>query len=245
MIVSEVPGTTRDSVDVRFELDGKSFMAIDTPGILRMKSMRNDLQYYGLHRAQRSVRRADVVLMLFDAAQTISKVDKQICQYVAEQYKPCVFVVNKWDLLASEIPTGQWVEYLRDTFRTMQHVPIAFITAKTGKNLKTLLNHAQMLFRQSRSRVGTGELNRLVKRAVEHHAPPLFHQRRAKIYYATQVATEPPTIVLMCNIPKAFPPSYRRYLLSIFRDHLEFAEVPIRLHFHRRGDDDHRDDVGI
>jgi GTP-binding protein len=245
MIVSEVPGTTRDSVDVRFELDGKSFLAIDTPGLRKTKSMKTDIEYYGLQRAQRSVRRADVVLMLFDASQRISKVDKQLCQYIAEQHKPCVFVVNKWDLMVEHMPTERWVDYLRDNFRTMHHVPIAFVTGQTGKNMKALINHAQMLFKQSRQRVGTGELNRIVRRALEHHAPPLHKHRRPKIYYATQVGTQPPTIVLMCNMPKAFSLDYRRYLLSVFRDHLSFGEVPIKLYLHRRGEDDRRDDVKI
>ena len=98
MIVSEVPGTTRDSVDVRFELDGKAFMAIDTPGFRRSKSINTDVEFYSTHRAQRSIRRADVVLLFFDATQRISKVDKQLCDYIAQQYKPCMFVVNKWDL---------------------------------------------------------------------------------------------------------------------------------------------------
>ena len=153
MIVSEVPGTTRDSVDVRFELDGKAFMAIDTPGFRRRKSITTDVDFYSTHRAQRSIRRADVVLLFFDATQRISKVDKQLCDYIAQQYKPCMFVVNKWDLLAGSMPTEKWVIYLRDNFRTMWYAPIAFITGQTGKNVKAMLNHAQMLFRQSRQRV--------------------------------------------------------------------------------------------
>ena len=201
MIVSEVPGTTRDSVDVRFEMDGKSFMAIDTPGLRKTKSVRTDLDFYSMHRAQRSIRRADVVLMFFDAAERISKVDKQLCDYIAQQYKPCMFVVNKWDLVVDKMPTDEWVDYLRDTFPTMWYVPIAFITGQTGKNVQTLLNHAQMLYKQSRARIGTGDLNRLVRRALEQHPPPLHKNRRPKIYYATQVATQPPTIVLFCNMP--------------------------------------------
>ena len=139
MIVSEVPGTTRDSVDVRFELDGKAFLAIDTPGFRRGKSIATDIDFYSTHRAQRSIRRADVVLLFFDASQRISKVDKQLCDYVAQQYKPCIFVVNKWDLMADSMPTEKWVTYLRDTFRTMWYVPIAFITGQTGKNVKAML----------------------------------------------------------------------------------------------------------
>ncbi len=180
MIVSEVPGTTRDSVDVRFEMDGKSFLAIDTPGLRKTKSVRSDLDFYSMQRAQRSIRRADVVLMLFDAAEQISQVDKQLCQYIVQQYKPCVLVVNKWDLVVDKTPTAGWVDYLRDTFPTLWHVPIAFITGKTGKNLRTLLNHAQMLYKQSRARIGTGDLNRLVRRALELHPPPLHKNRRPK-----------------------------------------------------------------
>jgi len=136
MIVSEVPGTTRDSVDVRFELDDQAFIAIDTPGLRKSKSIRTDIDFYSTHRAQRSIRRADLVLMLFDASQRISKVDKQLCKYVTDQFKPCVLVVNKWDLMVNQIPTERWVNYLRDTFQTMWHVPIAFITGQTGKNMK-------------------------------------------------------------------------------------------------------------
>ena len=142
MIVSDVPGTTRDSVDVRFEIDGKTFMAIDTPGVKREKNLANDVEYYSLHRAQRSVRRADVVLLFFDCEQPISNVDKQLCNYIHEEFKPCIFVVNKWDLYHGKVVTEDWVKYLHDTFRTMTHVPIAFITGQTGKNMKALLNHA-------------------------------------------------------------------------------------------------------
>ncbi len=239
MIVSEIPGTTRDSVDVRFELDGKAFIAIDTPGVRKTKSVRTDIDFYGLHRAQRSIRRADVVLLFFDATQRISKVDKQLCKYVLDNYKPCIFVVNKWDLLVDKLPTERWVRYLRDAFPSMWHVPIAFITGQTGKNVKALLNHAQMLFKQSCERITTGQLNKLVQKAVERHAPPLYQNRRPKIYYATQVSAQPPTIVLMCNEPKAFAPDYRRYLLGVFRDQLSFGEVPIKLYLHRRSRDEH------
>ncbi len=242
MIVSEVPGTTRDSVDVRFQLDGKEFIAIDTPGLRKTKSERSNIDFFGTHRAKRSIRRADVVLLFFDASQRISKVDKQLCGYVAEQYKPCVFVVNKWDLYHKQMPTERWVQYLRDTFQTMWHVPIAFVTAQTGKNVKALLNHGQMLFKQSLSRIPTGQLNRLIASAIERHPPPLFQHRRPKIYYATQVGTQPPTIVLVCNEPKAFTHSYRRYLLGVLRDQLSFGEVPIKLYLKKRTSTDQRDE---
>lgn len=238
MIVSEVPGTTRDSVDVRFEMDGKSFMAIDTPGLKRTRSLANDVEFYSLHRAQRSIRRADVVLLFFDPTQRISKVDKQLCDYIARQYKPCVFVINKWDLYHENVKTEKWVQYLHDTFRSMWHVPIAFITGKTGKNVKALLNHAQTLYKQSRMRVSTSDLNKLLRAAMQANQPPAHHGRVPKIYYATQVGIEPPTIVLFCSNPAAISQTYQRYLLGVFRDRLPFREVPIKLYLRRREERD-------
>ena len=243
VIVSEIPGTTRDSVDVRFEIDGKVFTAIDTPGLRRRKSIKTDIDFYGLHRAQRSIRRADIVLMFLDAGQRIGKVDKQLCGTIAAQYKPCIFVVNKWDLNASSMPTDKWVQYLHDTFRTMHYVPIAFITAKTGRNVKALVNHAQMLFKQAQSRVATAMLNRIVRSALEYNPPPLDNHHQSKIYYATQVSTCPPTIVMFCKNPKSFAATYRRYLLRAMRDNLECSEVPIKLYLRSRDRDDVRDEV--
>jgi GTP-binding protein len=243
MIVSEIPGTTRDSVDVRFEMDGKVFVAIDTPGFRRGKSVATDIDFYGVHRAQRSIRRADVVLLFFDATQRISKVDKQLCDYIAQQYKPCIFVVNKWDLLAGSMPTEKWVTYLRDTFRTMLYVPIAFVTGQSGKNVKAMFNHAQMLYKQSRMRISTGPLNKLLRAALEQNAPPSYQNRRSKIYYATQVAEQPPTIVLFCSDPKALSQQYQRYLLGYFREKLKFGEVPIKLYLRRRESHDQRDEI--
>ncbi len=243
MIVSEVPGTTRDSVDVRFELDGKAFLAIDTPGFRRRKSVNTDVEFYSTHRPQRSIRRADVVLLFFDATQRISKVDKQLCDYIAQQYKPCMFVVNKWDQLVGAMPTDKWVTYLRDNFRTMAYVPIAFVTGQSGGNVKAMLNHAQMLFRQSLHRVPTAQLNKLVRAALVQNPPPAYRNRRPKIYYATQVAVQPPTVVLFCSDPRAISPQYQRYLLGVFRDELKFGEVPIKLYLRQRSRGDTRDEI--
>jgi len=242
-IVSEVPGTTRDSVDVMFQMDGHKFMAIDTPGLRRNKSVRTDIDWYGMHRAQRSIRRADVVLMFFDAKQQMSKVDKQLAHYISDNFKPCIFVVNKWDLLAGQMPTERWVRYLRENFPTMAYCPIGFITGQTGKNVKALLNHSQMLFKQANERISTGQLNRLVKAAIERHEPPLYQLKRPKIYYATQITSLPPTIILVCNQPQGFPTQYQRYLLTFLRDHLPFGEIPIKLYLQPRARDDERDDL--
>jgi GTP-binding protein len=245
VIVSEVPGTTRDSIDVRYEMDGKTFVAIDTPGFRRNNAITTDIDFYSTHRGQRAIRRADVVLLFFDASQRISKVDKQLCDYIAQQYKPCIFVVNKWDLMAGTMPMDRWVTYLRDTFRTMLYVPIAFITGQTGKNVKALLNHAQMLFKQSRMRLSTAQLNKLLRAAIEKNPPPTHQNRRARIYFATQVAEQPPTIVLFCNDPKMISQGYQRYLLGVFRDQLRFNEVPIKLYLRRREQSDQRNEIDV
>jgi GTPase len=244
MIVSEVAGTTRDSVDVRFELDGKTMVAIDTPGLRRGKSVRTDIDWYGTHLAHRTIRHADVILMMFDCSKRISKVDRQLCSYIEAAYKPVVFVVNKWDLMAEHMATERWADYIHDNFSTLWNAPIAFVTGQTGQNCKRLMNHAQMLFKQSRARVGTPKLNRIVKEALIKHPPPMAsNKKRPKIYYAAQIGIEPPTIMLKCNNPDAFSKTYRRYLLGVLRDSLEFGEVPIRMVLEKRSSSDPNESI--
>ncbi len=239
MIVSEVAGTTRDSVDVRFELDDVAMVAIDTPGLRRGKSVRTDIDFYGTHRAHRSIRHADVVLMLFDAGQRISKVDRQLVNYIEANHKPLMFVVNKWDTMAEHMPTERWADYLRDNFPNLWAAPIAFITAANGQNVKRMMNHAQMLFKQSRTRIPTPALNRILKEALVRHPPPMSsNKKRPKIYYAAQIGIQPPTIMLKCNDPGSFSKTYRRYLLSVLADSLDFGEVPIRLLLEKRESSD-------
>jgi GTP-binding protein len=237
MIVSEVAGTTRDSVDVRFERDGKVFIAIDTAGVRRKKSLASDVEFYSLHRAERSVRRADVVLLFIDARLRISRVDKQLAEYILDNHKPAVFVVNKWDLAAG-VPTGKYGDYLRAVFPNLDYVPIAFVTAKSGRNVQPVLNLAQGLYKQASARVSTGDLNRVLRQALAAQPPPVRQNRRPKIFYATQVATNPPTIVLFTNGPDLFDPTYQRYLLKTFRDQLPFHEVPIKLYLRHKNRED-------
>lgn len=235
MIVSEIAGTTRDSVDLRFQLDGKSFIAIDTPGVRKKKSLANDIEFYGLVRAQKSIRRANVVFMFFDSQRTISKVDKQLVHEIEERSKPCIFVVNKWDLaVEAEMTMEKWTQYMTESFASLRYVPIAYLTAKDDRNVKKLINLAQTIYKQSRSRVSTGELNRVVEAAMTNNPPPTRKNRRPKIYFATQVATEPPTIVLKCNDPTLFDESWKRYFAGVFREMLPFQEVPIRIYYRPR-----------
>ena len=254
MIVSEVAGTTRDSVDVRFELDGLPFVAIDTAGVRRKAKIRDDLDFYSIHRAERSVRRADVVFLFLDPGQGVTRLDKQLADYVSKQYKPCIFVVNKWDLVlggmdsSSRGETGRVATYVQHNFKSMSYAPIAFITATTGKNVKALINLSQAMYKQAHRRVGTGGLNRILREAVAAHGPPVRENKLPKIYYATQVGVAPPTIVLFVNRPGLFDPTYQRYLLKVFREQLPFRDVPLKLYLRartqtdtsrsRRGDDE-------
>ncbi len=238
-IVSEVAGTTRDSIDVRFQLDEKAFIAIDTPGVRKRKSLSNNIEYYGLLRAKRSIRRADVVMMFFDATDTISRVDKQLVDEIHSQQKPCIFVVNKWDLGEDkEMTFEKWTEYLTAQFNMMRHVPIGFITAKNSQNIKQLINLAQTIFKQARIRVSTSKINNVIRAAILNNPPPNRKNRRPKIYFATQVSVQPPTIVLKCNEPAIFDETWKRYLLGVLREELPFKEVPIRLYLRPRSNEE-------
>jgi GTP-binding protein len=240
MIVSERPGTTRDSVDVRFELDGLPFLAIDTAGVKRKAKIRDNLDFYSIHRAERSIRRADVVLLFLDPTQGVARLDKQMADYIAKQYKPCIFVVNKWDLMmagAGENTPNFMAKYaivVQHAFRSMSYMPLAFITAQTGKNVKALLNLAQAMYKHAKKRVSTGTLNRVLREAVEAHPPSAREGRNARIYYATQVGTEPPTVVLFVNHPSLFNTTYQRYLLNVFREKLPYHDIPIKLYLRAR-----------
>lgn len=239
VIVSEVAGTTRDSIDIRFDMDDKSFVAIDTPGVRKRKSLANNIEYYGLVRAKKSIRRASVVLMFFDASQTISRVDKQLVDEITENFKPCIFVVNKWDLgQDKDMTVEKWNKYLVHNFASLRHAPIAFITAKDGRNIKQVINLAQTIYKQARERVSTGQLNKIVRAAVRLNPPAINKNKRPKIYFATQVGIEPPTIVLKSNWPTLFNESWKRYLLGVLRENTPFKEVPMKLYFRPKTDED-------
>jgi len=239
VITSEVPGTTRDSIDVRFEMDGRTFVAIDTPGVRKRKSIATDIEFYGLVRSRKSIRRADVVLMFFDSQETISRVDKQLVESIVDAHTPCVLVVNKWDLaVEAEMTMARWSEYLITTFSMLRFAPVAFVTAETGRNSRKLVNLAQSVFKQAGERVSTGRLNRIVRAAVAANTPRYRKNRRPKIFYATQVDTYPPTIVLKCNHPQLFTPDWKRYLLGVFREELPFHEVPIKILMRARQHDE-------
>ena len=141
-------------------------------------------------------------------------------------------MINKWDLgRESKMTSEKWDEYLTSQFRTMRHAPVAFVTAKDSRNIKQVINLAQTIYKQSRMRVSTGRLNKIVRAAIQNNQPPYSKNHRPKIYYATQVATEPPTIVLKCNDQKLFSESWKRYLSGVLREALPFKEIPIKIYY--------------
>lgn len=250
VIVSEIPGTTRDSVDVRFEKEGKSLVVIDTAGVRKKRRMvSNDIGFYSFHRAQRSIRRADVVLMLIDATEPISEPDKKLASYIAEQYKPVVLVINKWDLAKETLQEQareqggkfddhgimeEYRKYLDAELRHLDYAPIAFITAKEGKNVQAALDLAQHLKKQAHTRVTTHKLNTVVRQIVDERRPSTTSGRRARIYYATQTDVAPPTVVLFVNNPSYLSESYQRFMINRFRELLPYGEVPIKLFVRQR-----------
>ena len=234
VIVSEQPGTTRDSVDVRLDLDTgdgvKSFIAIDTAGVRKTKSLAGDIEFYSQHRSLRSVRRADVCLLLIDAAVPISQVDHQLVNEINKHHRPAVVVVNKWDLAEAKYTEEEYVAYLDDALKGLSFAPIVFISAAKAEGMKECIALAWNLYQQAAHRVGTGELNQFIELIMNERGPSAGKGgKRAKIYYATQLAVSPPTIALFVNDPELFDGNYQRYLVNRMRDELPFAEVPIKL----------------
>jgi GTP-binding protein len=231
MIVSEVPGTTRDAVDVRFEKDGKTFVAIDTAGVRREARVASSIEFYSLLRARQSIARADVVLFMLDVTSEIVDLDKRLAKEIADHLKPCVIVVNKWDLAKGKMATGEYADYLQKRLSLLLYAPVTFMTAKTGRRVMPTLELAQQLFKQARQRATTAEVNRALGEAVRARSPKPHGSRIAKFYYATQVDVAPPTLVVFVNDPALVPATYQRYLANAMRRRLPFPEVPILLHF--------------
>ncbi len=235
VIVSEVAGTTRDAVDVRFEKDGRVFLAIDTAGIRKKSKLADSIEFYALTRAQKSMDRADVVLFLLDATEPMSQVDKKLAKTLMESLKPVVIIVNKWDLAKDRAMTGDYGEYLTKTLPGLEHAPISFVSAKDNRNVYTAIDVASSLFKQYHTRVGTGKLNQVLKAALSERLPSARRGTQSpRIFYATQVAAAPPTIVLFVNRVSSFTTDYQRFLQNRFQALLPFGEVPIRLVFRAR-----------
>ncbi len=234
VIVSEVPGTTRDSVDVRFELDGTPFVAIDTAGIRKKSRVKGSIEYYGQRRSERSIRRADVVILMMDATDEISQTEKRIAMLIRDAFKPCIIGLNKFDLAGKRV-VQDFDDFVAAELTGLSFAPISALSALTGSNVKRTIRLGLELHEQAGRRVSTPVLNEAIKEAVERQQPPRKRGRTPKIYYGTQVGVRPPTMVLFVSEPRSFTRSYLRYLENWFRKRLGFGEIPVRIMVRKSG----------
>ncbi len=234
VIVSEIAGTTRDSVDVRFESDGRTFVAIDTAGVRKRKSWADDVEFYSHTRTEAAIRRADVVILLLDAAEPVSHVEKNLAGELVAAYKPTVIVVNKWDLVESKRSPKDYLDYLTQELPMLSFAPIVFVSAKKADRTQDAISMAFNLYTQASHRETTGKLNALVQRILEERGPSSSLGTKAKIYYISQIEVKPPTIAMVVNKPSLFEGTYTRYLLNRLREDVPYSEVPIKLVFSAR-----------
>jgi len=228
VIVSEIPGTTRDAIDVRFEKDGRTFTIIDTPGIRKKGKLADSIEFYSYVRATRAICRADVVLLLIDATEPVSQVDKKLGSFIAQEYKSCIIVVNKWDLAKGSAVTGDYEGYLTKSLPGLSYAPIAFTTATEAKNVQSVLDLASEIFKQATTRIPTHKLNQAFE-MIKAERTSRRGTGWAKIYYATQISANPVTIVMFVNNPELFDDKFRRFIVGRLREVLPIQEVPIRL----------------
>ena len=231
VIVSETPGTTRDAVDVRFEKDGKTIIVIDTAGIRKKSKIADSIEFYSYVRATQSIRRADVVLFLIDATLPVSQVDKKLARFIAEEYKSCIIVVNKWDLAKESAVTGDYEKYLTKLLPGLKNAPIAFTTATEAKNVQSLLDLSADIFKQTTTWIPTAKLNKAFEIIKTEKAGATKRGKGGwpKIYYTTQIAVNPITILMFVNNPELFDEKYRRFIIGRLRESLPIDEVPIRV----------------
>jgi len=235
LITSEVPGTTRDAVDVPFEYAARKFIAIDTAGMRRKRGVHENVNFYGKVRTERSIRRADVVLLMLDASTDIGRIDKGLAGYIESRYRPVVIVINKWDLAeARGLAPESYQAYVSELLPGLDYAPIAFVSARTGFNIEPTMALVESLHHQSHTRVPTAEVNRIIQDALTRRQPPRRRNRAARIFYATQVATAPPTVVIFVNDRTLFARSYLHYLANALRAELPFSEVPVKVELRTR-----------
>ncbi len=231
VIVSETPGTTRDAVDVRFEKDGKTIIVIDTAGIRKKGKMADGIEFYSYVRATRSIRRADVVLFMIDATVPVSQVDKKLAKFIAEEHKSCIIIINKWDLAKDSAATDDYHEYLNKLLPGLRYAPIAFTTATEAKNVQSVLDLTAEIFKQTTMWIPTPKLNKAFEIIKQEKVGTAKGKKKGwpKIYYATQIAVNPVTILMFVNRPELFEENYRRFITNRLRSMLPIEEVPIRL----------------
>jgi GTP-binding protein len=232
MIVSDVPGTTRDSIDVPFSVgsgpSARNYLLTDTAGLRRMGKVDNAVERFSIFRAERSIDRADVVILMLDATQGPTSQDKTIANTVIAERKGCVVIVNKWDLMGHSTQT-KYREALAHTVPFLSWVPIVFVSAKDGYNMRQSLDTIDLVASQVQTQLPTGLLNRTIMNAFERVQPPVIKGKRFKIYYATQLGAKPIRLGLFVNDPKRLTDTYSEYLIHALRRQFGLEGAPIQL----------------
>ena len=234
VIVSEIAGTTRDSVDVRIEKEGRVITLIDTAGVRKKKSWDGDIEFYANTRTADAIARCDVAWLLLDATEKSTQIEKTLAMQLAESFKPTLITVNKLDLVQKTLKPADYQSYLTQEFPQLSYAPISFVSAKTGKGLRDTLALSFSMQEQAAHREGTGKLNAAIKKILAERGPSSSLGTIAKVLYVSQISINPPTIAMVVNKPALFKGQYERYLLNRLREMLPFSEVPIRLQFSER-----------
>ncbi len=229
-ITSEIPGTTRDSLDMPVNIQSQEYVFVDTAGIRRKSRVTDQIERYSVLRALRSLRQCDVAVVLIDATQAISEQDVRVAGAAHELGRGLVIVINKWDLVEKEANTAEKVEEsVRDQFKFAPYAPIVFISAKTGRRVERLVETVREIARARRERIPTSKLNRLLKEATQTHPAPVYHGEPIKLLYAVQVEDSPPRILLFFNTTRNIHFSYLRYLKNAIRAKYPFEGSDIVL----------------
>ena len=238
VIVSNIPGTTRDAVDTYVENKFGKYTFIDTAGIRRQSKIDDKIEKYSVLRAHMAVERADVCLIMVDAAQGVTEQDEKIAGIAHEAGKACIIVMNKWDSIEKDNSTfKKTTDDVYDALSYMTYAPIACVSAKTGQRVDTLYELINYVHNQSLMRVSTGMLNDVLGEATTRTQPPSDKGKRLKIYYMTQIGVTPPTFVIFCNNIELFHFSYQRYLENCLRETFGFRGTPIKLIIRQRGEE--------
>lgn len=239
VIVSDIAGTTRDSVDTPFEKDGQKYVLIDTAGIRRRSRVNDEIEKFSVIRAMAAIERCDVALMVIDAAEGLAEQDKKIVGMAHESGKGIILVVNKWDLVAKETNTMRDMERkLKGELQFMSYAPVMFTSALKGQRLLPVIDAARAVAENRALRISTGQLNSLVADAVMMNPTPVDKGKRLKIYYAAQIGVKPPLFSFFVNDRDLMHFSYARYLENKIREGYGFAGTSIKFVFRERGEKD-------
>jgi len=230
MVVSEIPGTTRDSVDTLLQRKEGHYLLIDTAGIRRRGKVRDKLEKFSVMRALSAMENCDITFLLIDAAEGVTEQDTKVIGYALERGRACMILLNKWDLVKKDLKRQKYLrEQLDRAARFVNYAPVLHVSALTGIGTSKIFSTVNQIFHQYESRHSTNRLNAVLQKAVEGHSPPLYKGRRIKLYYTTQVSSKPPTFVIFCNYPKGVHFSYFRYLVNQFRDGLQLDKAPLKI----------------